>query len=282
VLLAGRAPAAVLRLRPDQMGADRAMLPIDPAYADDLAETRLPFVLAAAQACAARHLLFPETAIGGELARRVAARLGERPAAQLRKLSAEAATVAADSGRLDVQRPLPRVLIPQPGAFAPVPSSPPREAWPIPLAAAAAAPLARVARTLPANPATVPLAEADLILSAGAGVTDWPAFHQAAAALGAAEAGSRVVCDDGKLSRDRQVGVSGIIVSPRCYLAFGIAGAAQHLHGMAEAERVVAVNADPAAEMMRRADLAIVADAQAVLPALARRAAERGLARDDV
>ena len=51
---------------------------------------------------------------------------------------------------------------------------------------------------------------------------------------------------------------------------------------MAEAERVVAVNADPAAEMMRRADLAIVADAQAVLPALARRAAERGLARDDV
>jgi len=91
-----------------------------------------------------------------------------------------------------------------------------------------------------------------------------------------------VVCDDGKLSRDRQVGVSGIIVSPRCYLAFGIAGAAQHLHGMAEAERVVAVNADPAAEMMRRADLAIVADAQAVLPALARRAAERGLARDDV
>jgi electron transfer flavoprotein alpha subunit len=280
VLLAGRPPGAVLRLRPEQAGADRVMLPVDPAYGD-LAETRLPFVLAAARACDARHLLFPDTFIGGELARRVAARLGERPAAQLRRLSADAATVAADSGRLDAQRPLPRVLIPRPGAFAPLPPGPPREARPIALAAAAAAPLARVARILPVEPATVPLAEADLILSAGAGVTDWPAFHRAAAALGAAEAGSRVVCDDGKLPRDRQVGVSGVVVSPRCYLAFGIAGAAQHMGGMAEAERVVAVNADPAAEMMRRADLVIVADAQAVLPALARRAVERAQGRDD-
>ena len=151
----------------------------------------------------------------------------------------------------------------------------------MPAPAASPKALAQVARTLPVDPAQVPLAEAALILSAGGGVTDWGAFHRAAAALGAAEAGSRVACDAGHLPRDRQVGVSGTIVAPRCYLAFGIAGASQHLHGVVAAERVVAVNVDPRADMMQRADLAIVADAQAVLPALAQRAAERRRARND-
>ena len=32
----------------------------------------------------------------------------------------------------------------------------------------------------------------------------------------------------------RQVGASGTLVQPRCYLAFGIAGAPQHLQGIAE------------------------------------------------
>lgn len=281
VLLAGRAPETELRLRPEHEGADRVILPADPAYAADLAEARLPFVLAAAAACGARHVVFPDTAIGGELARRAAARLGERPAAGLRRFSAAEATVSADAGRLDVQRPLPRILILQPGAFAPLTSPEPREARPIAVQFPASEVRAQILRTLPADPAAIPLPEADLILSAGAGVTDWPAFHAAAAALGAAEAGSRVVCDAGRLPRDRQVGVSGTIVAPRCYVAVGIAGASQHMAGIVEAERVVAVNADPAAEMMQRADLAIVADAQAVLPALARRAAERGRTAHD-
>jgi electron transfer flavoprotein alpha subunit len=279
-LLAGRAPEVALRFRPELEGADRVLLPLDPAFAQDLAEPRVAFVLAALEAYAPRHVLFPETPLGGELARRVAARLGERPGVGVWRFSAAEATLAIDSGRGELRRPLPRILLPAPGAFAPITGGPVREGRPLPLAGDPLPPLARLERTLPVDPATVPLAEADLILSAGAGVTDWAGFHRAAAALGAAEAGSRVVCDAGHLSRDRQVGVSGTLVAPRCYLAFGISGASQHLAGIAAAERVVAVNADPGAEMMHRADLAIVADAQPVLAELARRATERRGGRD--
>ncbi|MEA2779555.1 MAG: electron transfer flavoprotein alpha subunit, partial [Rhodospirillaceae bacterium] len=125
------------------------------------------------------------------------------------------------------------------------------------------------------DPNAVPLTEADFIVSAGNGVTDWSAFHEVAAALGAAEGGSRVICDAGLLPRARQVGASGSLVQPRCYLAFGIAGAPQHLQGITRCERVLAVNTDLHAEMVKRADLAIIADAQAVMPALARLARER-------
>jgi electron transfer flavoprotein alpha subunit len=129
---------------------------------------------------------------------------------------------------------------------------------------------------IPVDPNAVPLAEADFIVSAGNGVSDWNAFHAVAGALGATEGGSRVVCDAGLLPRDRQVGASGVLVDPRCYLAFGIAGAPQHLQGITRCERVIAVNTDLHAEMIKRADLAIVQDAQLVMPALTRLMEEKG------
>jgi electron transfer flavoprotein alpha subunit len=51
-------------------------------------------------------------------------------------------------------------------------------------------------------------------------------------------------------------------------LAFGIAGAPQHLQGVAGVEHVIAVNTDLHAAMIKRARLAIIADAQLVIPAL--------------
>ena len=131
------------------------------------------------------------------------------------------------------------------------------------------------ARLLPVDPDTIALEEADFLLSGGNGVTDWQAFADLAAALGATRAGSRVVCDQGHLPRERQVGASGTLVTAGCYFALGISGAPQHLQGITRVGHVVAVNTDLHAEMIKRADLAIVADAQAVMPALIRLIAER-------
>jgi electron transfer flavoprotein alpha subunit len=101
-------------------------------------------------------------------------------------------------------------------------------------------------------------------------VTDWTAFHALAEVLGAAEGGSRVVCDAGLLPRERQVGASGTLIQARCYLAFGISGAPQHLQGIVRCEKVVAINTDLHAEMVKRGDLSAIKDAQAVMPALTR------------
>jgi electron transfer flavoprotein alpha subunit len=129
---------------------------------------------------------------------------------------------------------------------------------------------------VPADPATVALGEADFVLSAGHGVSDFEAFRALAVALGATPGASRRVCDAGLMPRAAQVGASGTVLAARCYFALGIAGAPQHLQGIAGCEHVLAVNTDLHAAMVARAGLAIVQDAQLVMPALLTALREEG------
>ena len=64
------------------------------------------------------------------------------------------------------------------------------------------------------------------------------------------------------------VAVLYVAVAPRTYVALGISGAVQHLNGVHDDARVISVNTDASCPMMARADVAIVADANAVLDAL--------------
>lgn len=227
-------------------------------------------VLALLEAFPARHILFAEGLADGDLARRLAARLGERPAAGVLAFDGARAVLRGDGGRQDLFRPAPRVMLLARNRFDPWEGER-CEARAVALPAVpAAAPFLPLVETIRRPATAVPLAEADLILSAGEGVTDWPAFHALAEALGAAEAGSRQVCDAGHLPRDRQVGASGTLVEARAYLAFGISGAPQHLQGVQRCRFVLAVNTDLHAAMVKRADLALIADAQQVMPALTR------------
>ncbi|ENC9869339.1 TPA: FAD-binding protein, partial [Pseudomonas aeruginosa] len=149
----------------------------------------------------------------------------------------------------------------------------------------------QVARNLPriedlgpvaVDPARIPMAEAEFILSGGNGVQDWTLFHQAAAVLGATEGASRVAVDDGHMPRNRQVGATGTWVTARVYLAVGISGAIQHLQGIGACDKVVAVNRDAGCDMIKRADLSVIGDSTEILRALIRlaEAHRNGAARD--
>jgi len=280
-LLAEHAKGAVVALVPAGCAEDFAVAGVDrllsvalpPGYAP---EALTQAVLAAIGRLEPRHVLFAETPTsGGDIGRRVAAALQERPAHRIVRLSSEEVASRGQGGRSDFLSRPPRILL-----FAAEAADPPtgalREARPLPSIELPAKPARIVDGGLAAtDPNAVPLAEADFIVSAGNGVTDWAAFHDAAAALGAAEGGSRIACDAGHLPRARQVGASGSLVEPRCYLAFGIAGAPQHLQGIQRCQRVVAVNTDLHADMVKRADLAIIADAQRVMPALSKLVREK-------
>jgi electron transfer flavoprotein alpha subunit len=205
----------------------------------------------------------------------VACALGVAPAARVIRLSKDEVASRGNGGLSDFLRAPPRVLLLAPEAADPVIGAE-WEARPLPEIEAVSSATRIVDGGLAAtDPNAVPLPEADFIVGAGNGVTDWRTFHEVAAALGAAEGASRVVCDAGLLPRNRQIGASGSLVEPRCYIAFGIAGATQHLQGIARCERVLAVNTDLHADMVKRADLAVVADAQAVMPALVKIARQR-------
>lgn len=219
-----------------------------------------------------RHVLAPDTPVGaGDVARRLAAARGLKVAASVYAIEANSVLCRADGGVRDIVRAPGDVMLLLPETGEPH-RGPAHEARGLEAPDVAVTPRLEDGGLMAIDTSAVALAEADFIVSAGNGVTDWAAFHDVATALGAVEGGSRVVCDTGQLPRDRQVGASGTLVEPRCYLAFGIAGAPQHLQGIERCERVVAINTDLHADMVKRADLAIIQDAQLVMPALAERA----------
>ncbi|HCK80930.1 MAG TPA: electron transfer flavoprotein subunit alpha/FixB family protein [Candidatus Competibacter sp.] len=129
----------------------------------------------------------------------------------------------------------------------------------------------RTLRTLPADPRTVDLSEAERIISGGFGAggpSGMALLQRLAEQMGAALGGTRVAADRGWLEVQRFIGSTGKIVAPKLYIAFGVSGAGQHLAGVTDAEWVVAVNNDRTAPMLKRADLAVVGDMHEILPLL--------------
>ncbi|MCE5363997.1 electron transfer flavoprotein subunit alpha/FixB family protein [Pseudomonas anguilliseptica] len=231
-----------------------------------------------------RHWLLPDSRSGGgELGRRLAAKLGERPATRVWQVADGLASGRAGAGREDLVQQVPRLILAAVECAEPV-SETRHEVRPLALSEVLVSHLPRIQDlgAVAVDPAQIPMAEAEFILSGGNGVKDWALFHQAAAALGATEGASRVAVDDGFMGRERQVGASGIWVTARVYVAVGISGAIQHLQGIGACDKVVAINLDPTCDMIKRADLSVIGESAAILQALIERVAahRQGAERD--
>jgi electron transfer flavoprotein alpha subunit len=119
--------------------------------------------------------------------------------------------------------------------------------------------------------AGVSLANAKVVVSGGrglGGVEGFSAIEELAGLLKGAVGVSRAVTSLGWRPHSEQVGQTGTRVSPDLYVACGISGAIQHLAGCQSAKVMVAINTDPEAPIMARADYAVIGDVNAVLPAL--------------
>lgn len=271
-LAADRLQGGVIALAPAAagdwaaLGVDRL---IDRQGGDGFAPAgRLAMLQAIVAAHAPKHVFLPDTTVGGgHIGRLLATRLRAAIVTNVVRLSASEAVCRGDGGRREDTVALPAIVLLAPEAVTPRFAGR-RQARRIEIATTTMPePIVDRGR-LALDASDMPLADADFIVSAGVGVTEWQRFLAVAKALRATVGCTRAVCDAGHLPRSRQVGASGTLVDPRCYLSFGISGAPQHLQGIARCERVVAVNTDLHAEMVKRAELAIVADAQPVMASL--------------
>ena len=234
----------------------------------------------------AELVLLPASADGRDLAPRLAARLGRSLIAGALAVNSEHALIPRADGRALVETALvlPAVATLQPGIVRSPRTTTGDAAAPEVLEVAANSDAtgagvsdAEVLGVDEADAATMDLSEAPFIVGAGAGLGTPEVFEDlrvTAEKLGASVGATRVVTDEGWIGHDRQIGTTGVVVDPRAYVAFGISGAVQHTSGLGAPDHVISVNTDPHCPMMQLADLAIVADAPAVVAELRRRLAD--------
>jgi electron transfer flavoprotein alpha subunit len=116
---------------------------------------------------------------------------------------------------------------------------------------------------------TVRLKDSTVIVSGGAGVATEEQFQlvrELAHVLGGEVGASRAAVDSGLIGKEHQVGQTGTTVRPRLYIAAGISGAIQHRAGMAESNKIIAINTDPDAPIFQIAQYKIVGDLNQVIP----------------
>ncbi len=222
-------------------------------------------------------VLIPFTALGKDLAPRVAAKAGAG-------LATDCVALAIKSGRLEARRPMYagklyatvsfegdcQMASLRPNVFALGVPDPSRQPEVVKRQVDTAC-RARVVGGEAAAAGKVELTEAQIVVSAGRGIKGPEHFHlveDLAQVMGAAVGASRAVVDAGWVDHHFQVGQTGKTVSPTLYIACGISGAIQHLAGMSSSKVIVAINRDADAPIFKVADYGIVGDLFEVLPKL--------------
>ncbi|MEA4917131.1 FAD-binding protein [Proteiniphilum sp.] len=122
------------------------------------------------------------------------------------------------------------------------------------------------------------LFDAEVIVSGGRGTVEdnMKLVQELAEALKAkgikAEwACSRVVVDEGLSEYARQIGQTGKTVRPKIYIAVGISGAIQHIAGIKESGKIIAIDHNAKASIFHHADFGVVGEYQDILPELIER-----------
>ena len=126
---------------------------------------------------------------------------------------------------------------------------------------------------------SVNLKGARVIVAGGAGVgskENFALLHELAAALGGAVGASRAAVDLGYCEHERQIGQTGVTVRPALMISCGISGAVQHLAGMADSQKIIAINTDKDAPIFKVAHYGIVGDLNVVIPKLIKAIRNKG------
>ena len=259
-------------------GAARVFAGDDAVFEDHLAGPRVEALHRLVQEHSPSLILFATSYDSRDVAGRLQARTASTLVSNANDVpSIDRARTAIFGGsklvEVQLAGPEPRLVLVRPKSFEPQSSGGTAEVVPVPADVPDEAKAARVVERHEEEASGPKLEDAPVVIAGGRGLQEAGNFEllqELAGAIGNAAVGAtRAVVDAGWVPYNMQVGQTGVTVKPDLYIAVGISGATQHLVGMRESKRIVAINKDPDAPIFRVADLGVVGDAVKIVPAVA-------------
>jgi electron transfer flavoprotein alpha subunit len=259
-------------------GANTVYVADDPGLSDDLAEPKLEALDSILEQAAPATILIGQTALGRDLAPRLAFHLNSAVAMDCIDLEVR-------DGRLFATRPCyggsaratyswnttPQIATVRAKSQEPLERNDGQQGEVVNVTVDSGARQTASVGKETVETEGVRIEDADVVVSGGRGLGGPEGFEELeklAQVFGGAVGASRAVVDLGWYPVANQVGLTGKVVTPDLYVAVGISGASQHMAGCAGSKCIVAINKDKDATIFKQARYGVVADWKAVVHAL--------------
>lgn len=258
-------------------GADE-ILCLPPLPEDQGIESCVPMITASAKGRDPEAFLLPATALGKEMAARLANRLDTGLCSNCIsiRIDDDKKTIVMERlayGGAALQKVMcaarPVMATISPGAFNPAQAIGRREVSVAELPVPPVSPL-KVRERKAKEKESRNIAEAKVVVCVGRGFEnkdDLSLARELNGLLGGEIAGTRPITEEFKwLPEDLCIGLSGASVKPDLYLGIGVSGQIQHVTGLRNARVICAINKDENAPIFGVSDLGIVGNLYDVLP----------------
>ena len=262
-------------------GADKVYIVDTPLLKDYQTDSYTKVMEKVVKQVMPRFLLMGQTAIGSDLAPRLAFRLGTATTTDCIELA-----VDADSKQLLQTRPVyggnamatftsdyhPQIATVRAKVYSPLEPDNSRQGEVVNINPGLDLSAIRtsILEKVPQITEGIRLEDAVVVIAGGRGIGSAEGFKQLeelAGLLKGAVGATRPPCDNGWVPDSAQIGLTGKIIAPDLYLAIALSGSSQHISGCSGARNIIAINKDPEANIFSVARFGIVGDWKKILPA---------------
>ena len=270
-------------------GADKVYVVDDPVLKDYQTDSYTAVMEKVCKQLLPDILLLGQTAIGRDLAPRLAFRLGTGVTMDCIELAIDPGTKLMVQTKpvyggnalavLVCEQTKPQIATIRVKAMAPLERDDSRtgEIISIPAELDPAAIRTKILDKVKEEVVGIKLEDAKVVVCGGRGIGSVEGFSQLeelAKLLGGAVGATRPPCDSGWVPAHLQVGLTGKIVTPDVYIGIGLSGSSQHIAGISGAKNIIAINRDPEANIFKVAHYGAVGDYKKVLPSFIQKCKE--------
>ncbi len=263
-------------------GADKVYVAEHPAFKEYQADSCIQVAEKLVKDISPRVVLIGQTAMGRDLAPRLAFRLGTSLTTDCLDLRIDPATkllvrtrpvYGGNAQAVFTSDSMPQMVTVRAKAMSPIERDNSRKGTVVPAKfdIDMSKVKTKVLETVKEETVGVKLEDAPVIVCGGRGMGGPAPFQtilkELADLLHGAVGASRPPADNGWVPESYHIGLTGKIVAPDIYIAVAVSGATQHTAGCSGSKHIIAINKDPEANIFKVAEFGVVGKYEEVLPA---------------